>query len=181
MIVVLHAHPYPDRSRANRILARAVEDLPGVVVRPLYDLYPDFAIDVEAEQRIAAAADVLVFQHPLYWYMPPALLKLWFEQVLEPGWAYGPDGDALRGKRCLWVVTTGGDDGDYASEGMHGHDFDTFTSAVRQTARFCGMRWLDPLVVHAAARVDDERLRDWGERYRDRLLALGAGAEARHA
>jgi glutathione-regulated potassium-efflux system ancillary protein KefF len=84
MIAVLHAHPYPDRSRANRALARAVDDLPGVVVRSLYDLYPDFAIDVDAEQRVLAAAEVVVWQHPLFWYTAPALQKLWYEQVLRP-------------------------------------------------------------------------------------------------
>jgi glutathione-regulated potassium-efflux system ancillary protein KefF len=181
MIAVLQAHPYPDRSRANRILGRAIDDLPGVAVRSLYDLYPDFAIDVDAEQRVLAAAEVVVWQHPLFWYAAPALLTLWYEQVLTAGWAWGPGGDALRGKLCLWVVTTGGDDGDYGPDGLHGHRFETFASATRQTALFCGMRWLDPLIVHAANRVGDEVLRAWGERYRDRLVALGAGGEVGHA
>ena len=181
MIAVLQAHPYPDRSRANRLLTRAVDDLPGVVVRSLYDLYPDFAIDVQAEQQVLEAAEVVVWQHPLFWYSAPALLKLWYEQVLTDGWAYGPGGDALRGKPCLWVVTTGGDDGDYRAEGVHGHPFQAFASVVRQTAIFCGMTWLDPLVVHGANRVDDETLHAWGERYRDTLVSLGAGAEVGHA
>jgi glutathione-regulated potassium-efflux system ancillary protein KefF len=180
MIVVLLAHPYPDRSRANRALARAIEELPGVVVRSLYDLYPDFAIDVETEQRLLASADVVVWQHPLHWYTVPALQKLWFEKVLTAGWAYGSGGDALRGKSCLWVATTGGTPADYSAGGIHAHGFDTFASVVRQTARFCGMNWLEPLVVHAAPTIDDETLRDWGERYRDRLVALGA-EEVGHA
>ena len=49
--LVILAHPYPDRSRANRALVRALDGLPGVAVRSLYDLYPDFAIDVEAERE----------------------------------------------------------------------------------------------------------------------------------
>ena len=177
MIAVVQAHPYPDRSRANRILAAAIADLPGIVVRSLYDLYPDFAIDVEAEQRVLAAADVVVWQHPIYWYATPALLKLWFEKVLTAGFAYGPGGDALRDKGCLWVVTTGGDDADYDPFGIHGHVFDTFAAVVRQTALFCGMTWLDPLLVHAATRIDDETLYAWGARYRARLIELG-GATA---
>jgi glutathione-regulated potassium-efflux system ancillary protein KefF len=180
MIVVLLAHPYPDRSRANRTLARAIDALPGVVVRSLYDVYPDFAIDVEAEQRLLAAADVVVWQHPVQWYTAPALQKLWFEKVLTAGWAYGPGGNALRGKQCLWVVTTGGAPDDYSVGGIHAHEFDAFASVVRQTARFCGMTWLEPLVVHAAPTIDDETLHDWGERYRDRLVALGA-EEVGHA
>ena len=30
MIALVYAHPYPDRSRANRILIEAVRELPGV-------------------------------------------------------------------------------------------------------------------------------------------------------
>src|SRR5215471_9727724 len=87
--VVLFAHPYPDRSRAGRLLLDAVRDLPRLSVRSLYALYPDFAIDVEAEQAALAEADVVVWQAPLFWYSVPALLHLWIEKVLAHGWAYG--------------------------------------------------------------------------------------------
>ena len=143
-------------------------------VRPLYDLYPDFSIDVEAEQRALEAAAVVVWQHPLYWYTAPALLKLWFEKVLTAGWAYGPGGVALRGKRCLWVVTTGGDELDYSTAGVHQHRFEAFVAVVRQTAQFCGLVWLDPLVVHGAPKLDAGALGAFGERYRTYLTALGA-------
>jgi glutathione-regulated potassium-efflux system ancillary protein KefF len=181
MIVVVQAHPYPDRSRANRTLARAIDGLEGVAVRSLYDLYPDFSIDVDAEQRALAPASVVVWQHPLYWYTAPALLKLWFEKVLTPGWAYGPGGDALRGKCCLWVVTTGGDERDYSPWGLHSESFDAFTPAIRQTARFCGMEWLDPIVVHDAHRIDVARLEAVAARYREVLVALKAQDVDRHA
>ena len=173
-IVVIRAHPYPQHSRANRALAEAIVGLSGVEVRELYALYPDFAIDVEAEQQALAGASVVVWQHPLYWYTAPALLKLWFEKVLAAGWAYGPGGDALRGKPCLWVVTTGGDVFDYTPSGVHQHVFDTFAAVVRQTAQFCGMLWLEPLVVHGAPQLDAAALAAYGARYRARLAALRA-------
>ena len=57
--LVLYAHPYPDRSRANRALVASLDGLADVQVRSLYDLYPDFTIDVAAEQaRLAAEAPV---------------------------------------------------------------------------------------------------------------------------
>ena len=181
MIVVVQAHPYLDRSRANRALARAIDRLDGVAVRSLYDLYPDFSIDVEVEKRALAAAAVVVWQHPLYWYSAPALMKLWFEKVLTSGWAYGPGGDALRGKRCLWVVTTGGDERDYSPWGLHLEPFEAFMPAIRQTAQFCGMQWLEPIVVHDAHRIDAVRLEECGARYRERLVALSAEDGDRHA
>lgn len=178
MIDLLYAHPYPDRSRANRVLLDAVRDLPGVDVRVLHALYPDFALDVDAEQAASGRASVLVWQHPLYWYGPPALLKLWFDKVLALGWAYGPGGRALAGKRCLWVVTTGGDDESYTATGMHAHGFDAFVPPMRQTARFCGMQWLEPIVVHGARSVADAVLTQAARAYRARLQALLADVAA---
>ena len=174
VIVLLYAHPYPQRSRANAALLQAVRDLRGVEVHMLYDRYPDFAIDVEAEQRALSAAEVVVWQHPLYWYSTPALLKLWFDKVLALGFAYGPGGTALQGKRCQWVVTTGGDFGSYGPDGMHQYPFGGFVTPIEQTARFCGMRWQPPLVLHGAHRVGDQALREAAVGYRERLIELGA-------
>jgi glutathione-regulated potassium-efflux system ancillary protein KefF len=174
MILVVFAHPYPDRSSANRVLLGGLEGLDGVEVRSLYDLYPDFNIDAPAEREALERASIVVWQHPIYWYSTPALLKLWFEKVLTFGWAWGAGGNALRGKRCLWVVTTGGDEGDYQSEGLHGQVFDAFSPAIRQTALFCGMEWLEPIVVHEARQLDPDSLAAYTAAYRARLLELAA-------
>lgn len=176
MVLVVFAHPYPDRSSANRALLGGLDGLNGVELRSLYDLYPEFGIDASAERAALERASVVVWQHPIYWYSAPALLKLWFEKVLTPGWAWGPGGDALRGKRCLWVVTTGGDEDDYQPSGLHGHAFAAFVPAVRQTARYCGMEWLEPIVVHEARQLDARSLDAWAALYRARLIEL-AGEE----
>src|SRR5687767_5491994 len=172
MIALIYAHPYPDRSRAGRALLEAVSDLPGVAVRSLYDLYPDFGIDVEAEQEALTRADTLVWQHPLYWYSVPGLLKHWFDTVLSHGWAYGEGGTALRGKSCLWVTTTGGDDAAFSESGMHAYPFGSFIPAIAQTARFCGMRFEEPILVHAAHRASTAMLLAHAEHYRERVMAL---------
>ena len=169
MILVLYAHPHPRRSSAGRILLDAVRDLPYVSVHPLYERYPDFAIDTAVERQRLEAVRLLVWQHPLYWYGVPALLKLWCEEVLVRGWAHGQGGTALRGKDCLWVTTTGAPPEDYSDHGVHAHDFDAFVPAVRQTARFCGMNWLPPLVVHGAHRLPSEALHEHAAQYRAQL------------
>jgi glutathione-regulated potassium-efflux system ancillary protein KefF len=175
MITVIFAHPYPDRSVANRRLIESIEGLDGVEVRSLYDRYPDFAIDADAERKALEAASTVVWQHPIQWYTVPALLKLWFERVLINGWAWGAGGEALRGKRCLWAVTTGGDEQDYSESGIHGCDFRAFEPVVRQTAEFCGMAWLEPFVVWGARQLDPEKLIAQGRRYRSRLASLEEG------
>jgi len=148
-----------------------VSGLDGVQVRSLYERYPDFSIDVAAEQDALSAAELIVWQHPVYWYGPPPLMSLWFEKVLARGWAYGKGGDAVRGKACLWVPTTGGDDTAYREGGMHGHTFDKFIPPVEQTARFCGMLWQSPLILHGSHHATDEQLRARGLDYRARVGA----------
>lgn len=173
-IVILYSHPYPPRSHVGKVLLAAVQDLPFVTTRTLYDRYPDFAINVDAEREAITGADVLVWQSPLYWYGVPALMTLWFEKVLAYGWAYGPGGDALVGKRVLWVTTTGGSEAEYRPGAMHGHSFDAFVPGVSQIARYCGMAWEPPIVVHHARHLSASDLAGEAATYRDRLIQLSS-------
>jgi glutathione-regulated potassium-efflux system ancillary protein KefF len=180
MALLVYAHPYPDRSRANRALMDAVSDLPGVLVHSLYDLYPGFDIDVAREQELLSEHELVIWQHPMYWYSVPALLKHWFDKVLVRGWAYGPGANALRDKRCLWACTTGGDSSAFSSTGMHSFGFESFVPAIEQTARFCGMRWQAPTIVHAAHRVSPSELTRAAQEYRYKLERL-LGETRKHA
>lgn len=175
MILVIHAHPYPEVSRANARLLAAARAVAGVEVRRLYDLYPDFDIDTRAEREAMERAGLVVWMHPVYWYTVPALLKHWFDTVLVRGWAFGPEGTALRGKACLWVPTTGGDDDAYSEAGRHAHPFGAFEPVVRQTARYCGLEWLEPHVVHGAHLVGEAELESSARALAARLASWRPG------
>jgi len=96
-ILVLAAHPNWRESRVNSRMLAAARAIERVQVRDLYNLYPDYDIDVGAEQAAAAAATLIVLLHPIQWYSMPALQKLWLDEVLTYGWAYGHGGTALQG------------------------------------------------------------------------------------
>src|SRR5438067_5662815 len=49
-----------------------------------------FRSDLPAEQAALADARLVVWLHPIHWYGMPALMKLWVDEVLSFGWAYGP-------------------------------------------------------------------------------------------
>jgi glutathione-regulated potassium-efflux system ancillary protein KefF len=168
LIALLHAHPHPDRSIGGRMLLQAVRDLDGVAVRSLYDLYPDFSIDVAAERAALEPARLVIWQHPFYWYGVPPLLKLWFDEVLTEGYAFN-GGRALEGKDCLWVTTTGGGPDAFSETGRHGHPFDAFVVPMAQIARFCGMNFLSPLVVQGAHRLPTATLQQLAAAYRTLL------------
>ena len=57
---------------------------------------------------------------------------------------------------------------------MHGHTFDRFVPPIEQTASFCGMRWLPPLVVHGSHHASEDELRRRGFEYKDRVQPFSA-------
>ena len=176
MILVVYGHPYPRHSRGCAALLASLDDVPGIAVRTLHELYPDFDIDVAAEQAALERARALVWLHPLYWYGVPAMLKHWMDKVLLPGFAFGEDGQALAGKPCLWVTTTGR--GEYVPGGLHGYGFEAFAAPIERTARYCGMRWLEPFVVHDVAKLSDDELRARGAALRSQLAELAQTRDA---
>jgi len=168
-VYVLAAHPRWRDSRVNLQLLKAAQAVAHVDVNDLYNRYPDFTIDVEAEQARVAAADLLVMLHPIQWYSMPALQKLWVEEVLSFGWAYGAAGKALEGKDFWLVTTTGGPESSFHPQGYNRYFFDAFLPPYEQTAALCGMRFLPPLVFHGTRSAHDAEVKAHVEVFRDRL------------
>ncbi|GAC1533975.1 MAG: NAD(P)H-dependent oxidoreductase [Ramlibacter sp.] len=155
---VLAAHPAWRESRVNRRLLQAARGIEGIAVQDLYGSYPDYDIDVGVEQRRAGASPLLVLLHPIQWYSMPALMKLWLDDVLTHGWAYGEKGNKLQGKDLWLVATTGGPQGSYYPHGYNRYFFDAFLPPYEQTAALCGMRFLPPLVLHGAHRASESEI-----------------------
>lgn len=175
-IVVYFAHLAIEQSVINRALRAAVQDLPNVDFRDMHELYPDFFIDAAAEQAILRKADLIVFQYPIYWYAAPAIFKHFQDTVLVRGFAYGPGGSALQGKDLLLVTSTGGDVASYGHGGVHAHPFSQFLLPIEQTARFCGMNFLQPLAVHGGHGVPRAAIAAQAVRYRYFLRTYQPGA-----
>ena len=154
-ILVLFAHPALQKSRINRPLAAAAKQIPGVTFHDLYEEYPQFQIDVAREQKLLVEHDVIVFQHPFYWYSCPALLKEWLDLVLEHGFAYGHEGTRLQDKLFMSALTTGGPETAYSREGHNRFTMRELLAPFEQTAALCGMTWLPPFVVHGSIRLTD--------------------------
>jgi len=169
-VLVIAAHPAMEQSRVNRRMLRAAQDS-GVIVRDLYRLYPDYLIDVAAEQALLAQATLVVWQHPVHWYHMPPLMKLWVDEVLAFGWAYGPGGTALRGKDLWLAASTGGPQESYRPDSYNRYFFDAFLPAYEQTAALCGMRFLAPMLLHGAHRASREEIAEHAAVYGQRLAS----------
>ena len=168
-VLVLAAHPNWRESRVNRQLLDAANRVERVRVHDLYVRYPDYDVDVPTEQAGAANASLIVLLHPIQWYSMPALQKLWLDEVLAYGWAYGPGGTALQGKDLWLVASTGGTQSSYHPQGYNRYFFDAFLPPYEQTAALCGMRFLPPLLLHGARSASDQAVTEHVTIFEQRL------------
>lgn len=176
-ILINFAHPAKSRSKINRAPLSAIENHDNVTVNDLYENYPDFLIDIKREQQLCESHDIIIFQHPFFWYSSPAIVKEWFDLVLEHGWAYGSTGKALEGKCCMQVISGGGDASTYQKDGLNEYTINELTSPVRATAKLCNLTWLPPFTVLGVHRgLPQVKLEQYANDYRHIILALRDGA-----
>ena len=168
-VLLLFAHPAFQTSVLNKSLLDGIASLENVTVHDLYECYPNFMIDVRHEQQLLNSHDVVVFQHPFYWYSCPSILKEWIDLVWEHGYAYGTDGHALRGKRFMASITAGGDSKNYTGE-LNIRDL---LKPIEYSAKLCEMDFLPPFITFGGNKIKagnhDQRLT---ENYLSKQVAL---------
>jgi glutathione-regulated potassium-efflux system ancillary protein KefG len=153
-ILILFCHPAIHKSRVNSKIIESVRNLEGITFHDLYETYPDFLINIPLEQALLKEHEFIIFHHPFYWYGCPAILKEWMDLVLEFGFAYGPGGNKLNGKKIMSVITAGGGRDAYTAGGYNNHTIREFLAPFEQTASLCGMQYLPPLVLHNSISID---------------------------
>ncbi|WP_339698973.1 NAD(P)H-dependent oxidoreductase [uncultured Roseivirga sp.] len=174
-ILVLFAHPKFEHSKTNKALVSKIQNREGVTFHDLYELYPDFNIDLQREKELLTKHDVIIWHHPFYWYNCPPLMKQWIDVVLEFNWAYGPQGNALENKKCLNVITTGGAREVYCTSGNNHYSVNEFLRPFEQTARLCGMEYLPPFAVMGTHKITTEDLELHTHQYERLIDALQQG------
>jgi len=134
--------------------------------------------DVQAEQRHASErgaipeavaaeierldrADLLILQYPMWWHLPPAMLKGWLDRVLIYGEVYTSkkrfENGRFAGRRAMISVTVGTSPETYAFDGRSG-DIDLLLWPVNFSLAYVGYAVLAPFVaygVEAGLRYSD--------------------------
>ncbi len=174
-LLVLFAHPMIHRSNVNRAMITSVSDLDHVSVHDLYAAYPDLDIDIAHEQQLLREHDIIIFQHPLYWYAAPPVLKIWQDLVLQYGFAYGSRGTALHNKYFMNVITAGASISTYDAAGVNRYQITEFFRPTEQMAYFTGMQYLPPYVVYGTHRIRKCDIMLHAEEYRSLLIGLREG------
>lgn len=148
-ILIISGHPNLDNSHANKtILDTLKHTFEHIEIRELSRLYPNFQIDVEAEQAALIKADIVVFQFPFYWYSIPGLLKHWIDQVFTYNFAYGSQGDKLKNKKFLLSFTIGAPADSYDPLSYNHFSIEEMIRPLQQTAYLSGMIFHKPIYTH---------------------------------
>ncbi|EPB0840406.1 glutathione-regulated potassium-efflux system ancillary protein KefG, partial [Yersinia enterocolitica] len=122
-------------------------------------------IDIHYEQQLLREHQIIVFQHPLYTYSCPALLKEWLDRVLARGFANGVGGHALTGKYWRSVITTGEPEGAYRAGGYNRYPMEDILRPFELTAAMCHMHWMSPMIIYWARRQKPEVLASHAQAY----------------
>lgn len=171
-VLILFAHPRFEKSRANKALLKNLYGQEEITIHDLYELYPDFNINVAHEKELLLAHQIIVWHFPFYMYGPPAIIKQWIDLVLEHGWAHGNEGRKLEGKLIFTAITTGGTRESYSRGGFNRHAIAELLTPLEQTAHLCRMTWLPPFMVQGTYRQTESMLADHADHYRQALLDL---------
>ena len=171
-ILILFAHPALQKSRVNKVLVRDIDLIDGVTFHDLYQAYPEFDIDVEKEKHLLFDHQVIIFHHPFFWYSTPAILKEWQDLVLEHGWAYGTQGNALEGKLFFNVITSGGRREAYRLDGHNRFRLRTLLAPIEQTANLCKMIYLPPFAVQGTHSIKPGEIESYEAKYHLILKSL---------
>ena len=174
-ILILFAHPRLERSLNQTQLISSIPEISEITFHDLYEKYPDFDIDIEYEQKLLLEHQIVIWQHPFYWYSSPPLLKQWIDLVLSFGWAYGPGGTALQGKIVFNAITSGGQRSAYSKEGHNRFTINQLLAPFEQTAYLCKMIWLPPFVIHGTHRISESERQNHAMQYGKILLKLSEG------
>ncbi len=134
---------YVERADAARFDAQREQRHAGDV-----DALPAF---VAEELERLDAADLLILQYPMWWHMPPAILKGWFDRVFAYGAAYTArrrfETGRFQAKRALLSVTVGTTRATYEHDGRSG-DISLMLWPVEFTLAYVGYEILAPFVAY---------------------------------
>lgn len=147
-----------------------------------------FADVIKEEIARLDLADLLILQYPMWWHLPPAMLKGWFDRVLLYGEVYTSskrfETGRFAGKRAMLSVTVGTSAETYAYNGRSG-DIDLMLWPVNFSLAYVGYRVLEPFVAYGVEAgisysepaIVEQRLLAVQQELAGRVTAIDAVAE----
>ena len=165
-ILVIATHPNIKESRVNKVWLESLKKENNITVRFLDEIYKeDKKINLDEEKKFLEKAERVVFQFPFYWYSMPALMREYFDEVLQFGWAYGPSGDALKGKEFLVALSVGAPEYSYMGGSYNNFTITELLRPLEATANAIQMTYLPYYALFDIPRLSDEEIEESAKKY----------------
>lgn len=146
--LVILTHPNIQESNVNKTWINELKKYPeSYDIHSLYESYPDLKFNVQKEQELLSKYDTIIFQFPIHWFGIPFALKKYMDEVLLYGWAFGPGGDNMKGKKIGFAASTGGPKESYDNFVK----LETLLSSVYVSFQFIGCEIIGTHVFHGAS------------------------------
>lgn len=146
--LVVVGHPCLEKSVINKAWVEALRPFENEQLKiHILDevIREDGTFDLSSEQKLLEEYDRIVLQFPLYWYMPPAIMKQWMDTVWADGWAWGEGGDKMKGKLIEAATSCGAPEIAFS-----GTSLATYLSFVAGSAGFVQAKSGDIFAFYAA-------------------------------
>ena len=171
-VLVIYSHTYQEQSTAGKAILEVFKKAPGFTVRYLEELYPDLSkIDIAAEQQALVEADVIVFQHPIFWFSMPAALKRYMDEVFQYGFAYGTGGDKLKGKKFIHSFTAGSSAATY-----EGTEFGSaLVAPLKCSAAYTQMDYVKAAPLYGQLALTNPNVAEEARQHAEKLVAFIQG------
>ena len=134
--------------------------------------------DIKDEVDKIKWADMIIFQFPVWWSSPPAILKGWFDRVFLPGVVHNIaegkmyDTGLLKGKKAMLSFTTGAPKEVYSSEGPHGDLDEIFKFITHNILELTGLEVLPSIGIYGPAMTSKEHVKEELEKFKERINSL---------
>ena len=134
--------------------------------------------DIKDEVEKIKWADMIIFQFPVWWTSPPAILKGWFDRVFLPGIVHNIaegklyDTGLLKGKKAMLSFTTGATKDVYSSEGPHGDLDEIFKFITHNILELTGLEVLPSIGIYGPAMISKEQVKEELEKFEERISSL---------
>jgi NAD(P)H dehydrogenase (quinone) len=136
------------------------------------------AADVRVEQAKVAAADLVLFHFPMWWFGMPAILKGWVDRVFSRGFAYSAgrkyDSGHFKGKRAMLCISTGTASTLYEPDGIDGDLLHVLWPIHNGMLAYTGFTVLPPFVAWMPGRVEPAERAAYLTAYAARLAGIDA-------
>lgn len=134
--------------------------------------------DIKDEVEKLKWADMIIFQFPVWWTTPPAIMIGWIDRVFLPGVVHNIaegkmyDTGLLKGKKAMLSFTTGATRDVYSAQGPHGDLDEIFKFITHNILELTGLEVLPSFGLYGPLVMSKEQVKGELKKFKETINSL---------